>query len=109
MALTHARELEVINVRPLGQALAGTPTQSLLKRPGLQLMRLVLARGQHVAEHQVAGAIIVQVLEGSLTLSTPGATLAMATGELAVLPGGEPHALDATADASLLVTLLGTP
>ena len=109
MALTHAHELEVINVRPLGPALAGTPTQSLLKRPGLQLMRLVLARGQHVAEHQVAGAITVQVLEGSVTLCTPGATLTMAAGDLAVLPGGEPHALDATADASLLVTLLATP
>ncbi|MGZ5132978.1 MAG: cupin domain-containing protein [Caldimonas sp.] len=109
MALPHALPLETIDVRPLGPALRGEVTTSLLKTPTLQLMRLVLPAGRHVPEHSVPGAITVQCLEGEAVLTTPSRTCRLDAGRLVMLEGGEPHALQAVSDASLLVTLLLHP
>ncbi|MGZ5276513.1 MAG: cupin domain-containing protein [Caldimonas sp.] len=109
MALPHALPLETIDVRPLGPALRGEVTTSLLKTPTLQLMRLVLPAGRQVPEHSVPGAVTVQCLEGEAVLTTPSRTCRLDAGRLVMLEGGEPHALQAVSDASLLVTLLLHP
>jgi quercetin dioxygenase-like cupin family protein len=108
MALVHAQPLDIINVRPLGDRIAEVKTHSLIKTPHLQLMRLVLAAGQTVPEHQVAGEITVHCLEGSAQLHTPGRVSTLQAGDLVTLAGGEPHALEAVRDSSLLVTILLT-
>ncbi|MDI1239002.1 MAG: cupin domain-containing protein [Polaromonas sp.] len=109
MALDHAQPLDVINVQPLAGKLPDVKTHSLLKTGKLQLMRLVLAAGQNVPEHQVSGEITIHCLEGQAVVSTPGLSRTLGPGELMALPGGEPHALQATTDASLLVTILLNP
>lgn len=109
MALSHALPLESIDVRPLGPALRDAVTTSLLKTPTLQLMRLVLPAGRSVPEHSVAGAITVQCLEGEAILTMPSRTCRLDAGRLVMLEGGEPHAVQAVTDASLLVTLLLQP
>lgn len=109
MALDHAQPLDVINVRPLAGKLHEVKTHSLLKTRKLQLMRLVLAAGQSVPEHQVPGEIIIHCLEGEAVVSTPGLSRTLGAGELMALPGGEPHALQAATAASLLVTILLPP
>ena len=109
MALPHALPLESIDVRPLGPALRDAVTTSLLKTPTLQLMRLVLPAGRSVPEHSVAGAITVQCLEGEAILTMPSRTCRLDAGRLVMLEGGEPHAVQAVTDASLLVTLLLQP
>lgn len=109
MALVHAQPLDAISVRPLAAQLHEVKTHSLLKTGKLQLMRLVLAAGQSVPEHQVPGEITIQCLEGEAVVSTPGLSRSLGAGELMVLPGGEPHALKAITDASLLVTILLNP
>jgi quercetin dioxygenase-like cupin family protein len=106
MALDHAQPLDVINVRPLAGKLDEVKTHSLLKTRKLQLMRLVLAAGQQVPEHQVPGEITIHCLEGQAVVRTPALSRTLDTGELMALPGGEPHALQATTAASLLVTIL---
>ena len=105
MALPHARPLDVVDVRPLGAALDAQVSNSLLKSSSLQLMRVVLRRGESLPEHHVPGEITVHCLEGEALLSTPSRELALAAGQLVLLPGGEPHALRALSDTSLLVTL----
>lgn len=105
MALTHAKPLDVIDVRPLGAALGGQVSSSLLKSTSLQLMRVVLRRGESLPEHRVPGEITVHCLEGEALLSTPTREVALAAGRLVLLPGGEPHAVRALSDTSLLVTL----
>lgn len=106
MALPHAQPLDIIDVRPLGAGLLDAVTTSLLKTRALQLMRLVLPAGQALPEHSVPGAITVQCLEGETVLTMPTRTCTLSTGQLVVLDGGEPHALKATTDSTLLVTLL---
>lgn len=109
MALVHAQPLDIINVQPLGGRLHEVKTHSLLKTRKLQLMRLVLAAGQSVPEHQVPGEIIIHCLEGEAVVSTPGLSRTLGAGELMALPGGAPHALKASTAASLLVTILLNP
>ena len=106
MALPHAQALDVIDISPLGDQLRGAVTTSLIKTPALQLMRLVLRAGADVPEHHVPGAITVQCLEGEATVTTPSRACHLAAGRLVVLEGGEPHAVHALTDASLLVTIL---
>lgn len=109
MALDHAQPLDVISLQPLAGKLHEVKTHSLLKTNRLQLMRLVLAAGQSVPEHQVPGEITIQCLEGEAVVSTPGLARTLKAGELMALPGGEPHGLRASTAASLLVTILLNP
>jgi quercetin dioxygenase-like cupin family protein len=106
MALHHAQPLHIIDIRPLGHALGGATTCSLLKSPSLQLMRVVLPAGQGLPQHAVPGAITVQCIEGQAAVITPGRRCELSAGQLVMLRGGEPHAVQAVSDTSLLVTLL---
>lgn len=106
MALVHAQPLDVISVRPLAAQITQGKTHSLLKTDRVQLMRLVLAAGQSVPEHQVAGEMTLLCLEGQVLVNTPARQCRLAQGELMLLPAHEPHALQAVTDSSLLATLL---
>lgn len=106
MALQHAQALDVIDVRPLGAGLRDAVTTSLLKTQALQLMRLVLPAGQGLPEHSVRGAITVHCLEGETVVTTPSRTCHLGMGQLVMLDADEPHALKATTDSTLLVTIL---
>ncbi|MES2229451.1 MAG: cupin domain-containing protein [Burkholderiaceae bacterium] len=106
MALQHAQPLDVIDVRPLGTGLRDAVTTSLLKTEALQLMRLVLPAGRGLPTHSVPGAITVLCLEGEAVVVTPSRTCTLQAGRLVMLAGGEPHAVEAVTDASLLVTVL---
>lgn len=106
MALPHAHPLDVIDVRPLGAGLHAAVTTSLLKTQALQLLHLVLPAGHGLPDHSVPGAITVQCLEGETVLTTPSRTCNLGAGQLVALDGGERHALKATTDSTLLVTIL---
>ncbi len=106
MALPHAQPLDIIDVRPLGAGLLDAVTTSLLKTHALQLMRLVLPAGQGLPEHSVPGAVTLQCLEGEAVVMTASRTCKLGAGQLVVLDGSEPHAVKATSDSTLLVTIL---
>lgn len=106
MALQHAQPLDIIDVHPLGPELRNAVTTSLLKTPTLQLMRLVLHAGHGMREHSVAGAITVHCLEGEAVLTTPTRNCPLAAGQIVMVSGAEPHAIEAKTDTSLLVTVL---
>ena len=106
MALPHAQPLDVIDVRPLAADLQGAGTTSLLKVQALQLMRLVLRAGHGLPQHSVPGAITIHCLEGEASVTTPSRSCDLRAGQLVMLDGGEPHAVTAITDASLLVTVL---
>lgn len=106
MALTHAAPGEIIDVRPLGPALATTKTNTLLKTSTLELVRIVMPAGKVIAEHKAPREIIVQCLEGRLAFTAQGKTQELAAGQLLYLNGGEPHSVECIEDASFLLTIL---
>lgn len=109
MAIPHANPGDVIDVRPLGAALAATRTHTLLKADHIEVVRLVMAAGKEIAEHKAPGEITVQCLEGKIAFTTLGQTHELQAGQMLYLPAGEPHALRCLEDASILLTILLKP
>lgn len=106
MALPHARPLDVIRVRPLGDALVDAFSTSLLKTDRLQLLHLVLMARQDMPDHQVDDECTIHCLEGDVEVTMAGGLRRLRAGDLVVLPARQRHGLRARADSALLVTLL---
>lgn len=109
MAQAHAASGDLIDIGPLGAALADQVTTAIMKSAQLELVRLVLPTGKAMREHRVAGEITVQCIEGLIEFTTPGASLRLGPGTLVHLQGGEPHSLLALADSTALLTICLVP
>ena len=105
MAIPHAASGEVVDIRPLGEALQGTTTSALIKTDRLEVLRLVLPAGKEIAEHRAPGEITVQCLEGAIEFEVHGATRELRAGHMLYVAAREPHALKAIEDSSVLVTI----
>lgn len=104
MSASQESHDDVIGVRPLGTALAGTKSSMLARAPTLEVHRLVIARGREIPTHQARGAISVHCLEGRIRFTACGATRELGAGQMLVLAAGEPHSLVGVEDSSVLVT-----
>ncbi|MGA2701174.1 MAG: cupin domain-containing protein [Isosphaeraceae bacterium] len=107
MALPRAQPGEVIDVRPLGPALGGTRTATLVKTPTLEVIRLIIPADQETCHHhEMAGEIMVHCLEGLITVQINGDSRVLEAGQMLYLSGGQPHSLSGIEDASVLLTML---
>lgn len=106
MAIPHAQPGQPIDVRPLGAALTGSTTQTLIRTPAVELIRMVVPAGKQLKEHRAPGEIIVQCLEGRIEFTSTGRTQELTPGQLLLLPPGEPHSVGALEDSSFLLTIL---
>jgi len=106
MALHHAASGEPIDVRPLGDRVLQTPSTALVRTGDFEVMRMILPAGKSVPEHQVAGELTIQCLEGTVELQAHDKTQSLRAGDMVYLAGAVPHALHAVENASILVTML---
>lgn len=106
MAIQHAAAGEVVDVRPLESELANRQTTTLVKTDALEIIRLVLPAGKEIPTHSAPGPLVVQCLEGCVSFSTMGREIDLEPGRLLHLEPGEPHALRAVENSSLLLTIL---
>lgn len=106
MSIHQAAQGEVVDVRPLKQQIASTKTSTLLKTDSTELLRLVMPAGNTIAEHKAPGEMTVHCLEGRIVFSSAENAQELVAGELLFLSAGEPHAVDAIEDSSVLVTIL---
>lgn len=109
MALPHAASGQITRLEPLGERLTDAVSIALFKAAQLEVVRLVLPRGHTMRKHRVQGEITLQCLEGVLDLTVDGRTQRMQGGDLVYLAAGQPHALHAVQDASLLLTICLLP
>ena len=109
MAQIHAESGQVVSVLPLGDALSEARTTALLKAAQLEVVRIVLLAGKGMPPHQVAGEITVQCIEGRVEFDAHGRSHVLAPGDWLHVQAGEPHALRALSDASLLLTICLLP
>jgi quercetin dioxygenase-like cupin family protein len=106
MAIPHAQPGEVVDVRPLGSALADTKTRTLFKTENVEAVRMVMPAGKEIPEHEAPGEIIVQCLEGKVAFTAMGKTNELEAGQLLYLAAEEPHSVKCIEDASFLLTIL---
>jgi quercetin dioxygenase-like cupin family protein len=105
MAMPRVTSGELIDVRPLGDALQGSKSLTLMRSDHLEVVRIVLPEGKHISEHRAPGEITVQCLEGVVKFGTGAGAQLMRGGDMLFLLAGEPHWLEAVESASVLVTL----
>jgi len=106
MAIPHAQPGELVDVRPLGAALATTETRTLVKVRDIEVIRLVVPAGKEISTHKAKGEIVVQCLEGKVAFTAFGKRQELGVGHLLYLPTGEPHSVHGIENGSLLVTIL---
>lgn len=106
MAIPHAAPGEVIDVRPLGEAIASAQTRTLFKTNALEVIRLVLRTGKEIATHSAPGEITVHCVEGKATVALADKSCELNAGTMLYLAAGEPHSVHASEDSTLLVTIL---
>jgi len=105
MALEHARPGQPIDISPLGAALATSATHAIVKTRTLELMRIVLRRGQSIPPHDVQGELTLQCIEGAVSVETAGSACELRAGQLILVPARAEHAVRALEDTSLLLTV----
>jgi quercetin dioxygenase-like cupin family protein len=106
MAIPHAQPGEIVDVRPLGSALASAQTRALIRAEQVEVVRLVVPAGKEIEEHKAKGEIVVHCLEGRVAFTAFGKTQNLEAGKLLYLPTGEPHTVKGIENASLLLTIL---
>ena len=106
MAIPHAQPGEVVDVQPLGAALADTKTRTLFKTENVEAVRIVMLTGKEISEHEAPGEIVVQCLEGKVAFKALGKTQELEAGQLMYLAAEEPHSVKCVEDASFLLTIL---
>jgi len=106
MAIPHASPNEVIDVRPLGRPIREQDSQLLIRTGHLEVFRYALPAGKSIQEHTAAGVMVVQCIEGGVAFTAQGRTQTLSAGDMLYLADAAPHALEALADSSLLVTIL---
>ena len=106
MAIPHAKPGEVVDVKPLGSALASAQTKTLVRAEQVEVIRLVVPAGREIEEHKAKGEIVVHCLEGRVAFTACGKTQNLEAGKLLYLPTGEPHTVKGIENASLLLTIL---
>ena len=105
MALPHAAPGQPVDIRPLGEALAHAASHAILKTHSLELMRIVLRQGQELPPHAVRGECTLLCIEGSVEIEQGGSFCELLPGQVVLLPARGEHAVTATQDSSLLLTV----
>ena len=93
MSVPPANPGDVVDVRPLGAALATTATRTLVKTEAVTVVRMVVPAGKEIPTHTAKGELVVQCLEGKIAFTVGGKTHELEAGHLLYLPAGEPHSL----------------
>lgn len=83
----------------------GRTARTLLKDGPLRVVLVALAAGGKLQEHPAPGPTTVHALTGRATLRAGGAAHALLPGVLVALAAGEPHAVDAAEETTLLLTI----
>ena len=63
-------------------------------------------KGQKLSEHQSPYDAVVQVIDGSATLTISGEEKTACAGQIIIMPGNIPHAVDARERFKMLLTMI---
>ncbi|GAB3704166.1 cupin domain-containing protein [Mariniluteicoccus flavus] len=80
--------------------------QRVLVGDGCRVVMFAFRVGQELREHSAAFPILVQPLRGEVDFTCGGRTAALAPGSVVHVPARVRHAVRATTDASMMLTML---
>jgi len=83
----------------------GIVSRTLLRTASLRVVLFGFAEGQELTEHTSTQSAVVQILSGECEFSLGGKPHAAKAGDLIYMPPNLPHAVSATKQFSMLLTL----
>ena len=83
----------------------GIVSRTLLSTPNLRVVLFGFAAGQELTEHTSTQHALIQILSGECEFSLAGKPHPLKEGALLYLPPNLPHAVKATGQFSMLLTL----
>ena len=83
----------------------GIVSRTLLRTDNLRTVLFGFAEGQELTEHTSTQQALVQILSGSCEFSLNGKPQQLKAGDFVYMPPNLPHALKATEQFSMLLTL----
>jgi quercetin dioxygenase-like cupin family protein len=87
-------------------AVDSTVSRTVLKAEGARLVLFSFDAGQELTEHTAAMPVLLQVLDGRLTVSAAGRSVELVPGGVVHLTARLPHAVIAREPSRLLLTML---
>lgn len=83
-----------------------TVSRTVLKSPGARLVLFAFDTEQELTEHTAAVPVLLQVLDGALSVTADGQTVDLIPGGLIHLPQRMPHSVVALEPTRMLLTML---
>jgi quercetin dioxygenase-like cupin family protein len=83
----------------------GIVSRTLLRAPSARVVLFGFAQGQELSEHTSTQHALIQVLSGECEFSLSGKPHALKAGDFLYMPPNAPHAVKATSQFSMLLTL----
>jgi quercetin dioxygenase-like cupin family protein len=83
----------------------GIVSRTLLRTANSRLVLFGFAEGQELTEHTSTQHAVIQILSGECEFILSGRAKTMKTGDLLYMPPNLPHAVKATSQFSMLLTL----
>src|SRR5215831_11898203 len=83
----------------------GIVSRTLLRTPHCRTVLFGFAEGQELTEHTSTQHALIQILSGECDFSLAGKSHPLKTGDLLYMPPHLPHAVKATEQFSMLLTL----
>ena len=87
----------------------GIASRVLAKTGGGNLTLFAFDQGEGLSEHTAPFDALVIVLEGLLSLTIDGKTVAATPGTIVRMPAGAPHSVEATTASRMLLVMLREP
>lgn len=84
----------------------GIVSRTLLRTGEARVVLFGFAEGQELTEHTSTQQALVEILSGECEFSLNGQSHALKAGDFLYMPPGMPHAVKATKQFSMLLTLL---
>ncbi|RGE45319.1 cupin domain-containing protein [Comamonas testosteroni] len=94
------------DVAPFGARLPSARSTVLFKADDMEVIRVVLRRGQSLPPHRVPGSVSLHCLEGRLEVLLGQSVHELGRDQLIHLPAGLPHAVRALEDSSAIATIV---
>ena len=98
---TVAALIDLVAVAP-----AAIVSRVLARTSGGSVTLFAFAAGQELSEHTAPFDALVQVVDGRLEITIAGKPLSVGPSEVVVMPANVPHALRATEDSRMILTML---
>src|SRR5512142_2353867 len=83
----------------------GIVSRTLLRAPTARVVLFGFSEGQELTEHTSTQHALIQVLSGECDFSLSGKSHQLKSGDFLYMPPGAPHAVKATKQFSMLLTL----